>query len=142
MPDAIFDDPRLAQLYDPLDPDRAVTWLFGDATSLRPLEVDAAFMTGNVAQVFLTDDDWATTLLAIRAALRPTGDLVFETRDPPRRAPFRVDGLEIESMSTLRFRERTEIEQSLAAAGYAVAEVRDAPDRPGRGFVFIARRAG
>ena len=27
-----------------------------------------------------------------------------------------------------------------AAAGYALAEVRDAPDRPGREWVFIARK--
>jgi hypothetical protein len=30
---------------------------------------------------------------------------------------------------------------SLAAAGYVVDEVRQAPDRPGRELVFIARRA-
>jgi predicted RNA methylase len=29
----------------------------------------------------------------------------------------------------------------LAAAGLVAEEVRDAPDRPGREFVFIARRA-
>jgi hypothetical protein len=29
---------------------------------------------------------------------------------------------------------------SLAAAGYAVVEERQAPDRPGRAMVFIARR--
>jgi len=44
------------------------------------------------------------------------------------------------SDSTLRFRERGEVESSLAAHGYVVEEVRDAPDRPGREFVFFARR--
>lgn len=43
-------------------------------------------MTGNVAQVFLTDDDWNQALQAVRAALRPRGYLVFETRRPERRA--------------------------------------------------------
>jgi hypothetical protein len=44
------------------------------------------------------------------------------------------------SDSTLRFRSRAEVEASLRAAGFAVAEVRDAPDRPGLALVFIARR--
>ncbi|MEJ7707652.1 MAG: hypothetical protein WKF82_10520 [Nocardioidaceae bacterium] len=44
------------------------------------------------------------------------------------------------SDSTLRFRERDEVEATLVAHGYAVDEVRDAPDRPGREFVFFARR--
>ena len=43
-------------------------------------------MTGNVAQVFLTDDEWASTLLAVRAALRPAGWFAFEVRDPARAA--------------------------------------------------------
>ncbi|HZC30591.1 MAG TPA: class I SAM-dependent methyltransferase [Gaiellaceae bacterium] len=42
--------------------------------------------------------------------------------------------------STLRFRGRAEVEADLAAAGFAVADVRDAPDRPGRELVFVARR--
>lgn len=145
MPDAEFDDARLAPLYDILDPDRSdldtylavaeefgarsvldvgcgtgtfaillaqrgiqvtgvdpagasldvargkeyadqVTWVHGDATVLPPLQVDLATMTANVAQVFLTDEDWAATLRGIRAALRPGGHLVFETRVPQRRA--------------------------------------------------------
>jgi hypothetical protein len=45
------------------------------------------------------------------------------------------------SDSTLRFRHRDEVAASLAAAGYLVDEVRQAPDRPGREMVFIARRA-
>jgi SAM-dependent methyltransferase len=240
VPDAIFDDPRLAQVYDPLDPDRsdldvyvelviqlgarsvldvgcgtgtfacmlarrgihvtavdpalasldvarakadadAVDWLLGDATTLPRLGVDAAFMTGNVAQVFLSDDDWARTLRGIKNALRPRGVLVFETRDPARRAweqwtpeltrtvvdvpgvglvesweevtgvdgplvtfrsttAFRHDDVVLESMSTLRFRDRSEIEESLVREGYELTEIRDAPDRPGRELVFVSRR--
>jgi hypothetical protein len=45
------------------------------------------------------------------------------------------------SESTLRFRHRDEVTASLAAAGYVVDQVRQAPDRPGRELVFIARRA-
>ena len=43
-------------------------------------------MTANVAQVFLTDEEWMETLRAAHAALRPGGWLVFETRDPAARA--------------------------------------------------------
>ncbi|GHE50006.1 hypothetical protein GCM10017771_71650 [Streptomyces capitiformicae] len=50
-----------------------------------------------------------------------------------------ADG-ELTSDSTLRFRERGEIEVDLAAAGYALEEVCDAPDRGGKEFVFVARR--
>jgi ubiquinone/menaquinone biosynthesis C-methylase UbiE len=238
--DAIFNDPRLAQVYDPLDPNRsdldvylamvdrlavrsvldigcgtgtfacmlarrgievtavdpaaamlevarskpeaaAVRWVHGDATALPALQVDAAFMTANVAQVFLTDDDWAATLTSARRALRPGGWLVFETRVPARRAyeqwtpklthtavdvpgvgtvasweevvdvtadlvtfrsmtAFVRDDVVIESVSTLRFRDRPEIEASLADNGFQLAEIRDAPDRPGLELVFLARR--
>ena len=239
--DAIFDDPRLARVYDPLDPDRrdldvymamvdelearsvldigcgtgtfacmlaargvavtavdpaaamlevarakpgadAVRWVHGDATRLPALQVDAAFMTGNVAQVFLTDDEWAATLTAAHRALRSGGWLVFETRVPARRAwaqwtpelthtaidvpgigiveswenvvdvagdlvtfqsmtAFSRDDVVIESVSTLRFRDRPEIEASLVDNGFELAEIRDAPDRPGLEFVFVARRS-
>lgn len=50
------------------------------------------------------------------------------------------DGEVLLSDSTLRFRERDEVEEALIADGYIVDEVRDAPDRPGREFVFFARR--
>jgi SAM-dependent methyltransferase len=53
---------------------------------------------------------------------------------------FGADGGVLTSDSTLRFRERREVEDDLAAHGFAVEEVRDAPDRPGREFVFLARR--
>jgi hypothetical protein len=139
-------------------------------------------MTGNVAQVFRTDEDWAQVLRAVGAALRPRGYLVFETRRPERRAweewaaeagpvtldvpgsgpveqrrevtavnlplvsfrytyRFLADGAVITSDSTLRFRGRDELTSSLAAQGYRVLDVREAPDRPGREFVFITQRA-
>jgi SAM-dependent methyltransferase len=63
-----------------------VRWVHGDATDLAPLQVDLVTMTANVAQVFLTDGEWALTLQAAYAALRPGGRLVFETRDPAAKA--------------------------------------------------------
>jgi hypothetical protein len=54
---------------------------------------------------------------------------------------FERDGAVLTSDSTLRFATRGELANSLTAAGLTVEEVRDAPDRPGREFVFIARRA-
>jgi SAM-dependent methyltransferase len=237
--DAIFEEPRLAEIYDPLDSDRSdldayaavagefsavtvldvgcgtgtlacllaarglgvvavdpaaasldiarrkpgadrIRWLHADAAGLPPLQVDLATMTGNVAQVFIADEEWAATLRAICGALRPGGRLVFESRDPAKKAwlewnrdqtyrrvvipgagpvetwtdltgveeslvSFRMtfvfgsDGAMLTSDSTLRFRSRSELADSLAAAGLVVEEVRDAPDRPGREFVFIAR---
>ena len=60
-------------------------WVHGDATTVAghpDVRVDLAIMTGNVAQVFVTDDDWHATLRAARAVLAPGGRLAFETRDP------------------------------------------------------------
>lgn len=163
------------------DPAGAVTWVHGDAAAAPAFDADLALMTGNVAQVFLTDNEWAQALQAIRAALRPRGHLVFETRRPERRAweqwaaepgpvlldipgtgpvqqllevtavslplvsfrytyTFLADGAVITSHSTLRFRGRDEVESSLAAHGYRVLDVREAPDRPGRELVFTAER--
>lgn len=53
---------------------------------------------------------------------------------------FASDGCTITSDSTLHFRERDEVEADLVVQGYVVTDVRDAPDRPGREFVFLARR--
>ena len=53
---------------------------------------------------------------------------------------FASDGVVVTSDSTIRFRDRDEVESSLLASGYRVLDVRDAPDRPGREFVFVAQR--
>jgi SAM-dependent methyltransferase len=67
------------------DDGSAVTWVHADAAQMPLAGADLAVMTGNVAQVFLTDEDWAQALRAIGTALRPLGYLVFETRRPERR---------------------------------------------------------
>jgi ubiquinone/menaquinone biosynthesis C-methylase UbiE len=59
-----------------------VRWVHGDVRSLPALAVDLATMTGNVSNVFLTDQQWSATLRGIHAALRPGGHLVFESVDP------------------------------------------------------------
>lgn len=242
MADDFFEDPRLAAIYDQLDPDRSdldlylglidefgarsvldigcgtgtfaallanrgvevtgldpaaasldvartkeaadkVRWIHGDVTALPPLQVDLVTMTANVAQVFLTPDEWQLTLEGAHAALRPGGHIAFESRDPAKQAwrgwtkensytkadvpgvgvveawfdgatvdgalvtfsgtyVFHSDGTVLTPTSTLRFRSRDEIERSLAAAGFDLLDVRDAPDRPGMEFVFIAQKPG
>lgn len=67
-----------------------VTWLQGTADAaldhLGPGSADLVLMTGHVAQVFLTDDDWSQVLRTAAALLASGGHLAFETRDPDRRA--------------------------------------------------------
>lgn len=158
-----------------------VRWIHGDATALPPMQVDLSTMTANVSQAIVDPSDWVATLRGVHDALRPGGHLVFETRDPARRAwegwnreasynvteidgvgaveswfdlisvdgplvtfratcVFASDGQSLTSDSTLRFRGRDEVAAALTAHGYVVDAVRGAPDRPGREFVFIARR--
>ncbi len=158
-----------------------VRWINGAAEQLKGLRADLITMTGNVAQVFVTDEEWMTTLRACRDALHPGGRLVFETRDPAREAwkgwnreqsyqaieapgtgtveswveltsvqlplvsfrytfVFQKDGSMMTSDSTLRFRTRSEIAKTLSHAQLTVESVRDAPDRSGLEFVFVAHR--
>ncbi len=53
---------------------------------------------------------------------------------------FEADGLRLTPTSSLRFRTKDEVTASLAGAGFVLDEVRDAPDRPGKELVFIARK--
>jgi SAM-dependent methyltransferase len=63
-----------------------VRWICGDATTLPPLQMDLAVMTGNVAQVFLTDEELSSTLTGVHRALGAGGHLVFEVRRPEQQA--------------------------------------------------------
>jgi hypothetical protein len=53
---------------------------------------------------------------------------------------FEGDATVLTSDSTLRFRGYDEIVETVRQAEMTVEEVRDAPDRPGREFVFVVRR--
>ncbi len=161
-----------------------VRWLNEPAIALASFpspRADLVTMTGNVAQVFVTDEEWWATLRACRSVMRPGGRLVFETRDPSKEAwkvwkrehsyklldvpgigkveswvdlidvslplvsfrhtfVFHRDDTVITSDSTLRFRSRSEVTDSLLAADLSVESIRDAPDRPGLELVFVARR--
>jgi SAM-dependent methyltransferase len=59
-----------------------VRWVHGDVRNLPALAVDLATMTGNVSNVFLTEQQWSATLRGVHAALRSGGHLVFESVDP------------------------------------------------------------
>ena len=61
-------------------------WTQGTTVDLPEVSADLAVMTANVAQVFLTDEEWMETLVAVRRRLRQGGVLAFETRDPQQRA--------------------------------------------------------
>jgi SAM-dependent methyltransferase len=158
----------------------SVQWIAGGAAAApRHGSFDFATMTANVAQAIVSDADWDETLAGIALALRPGGELMFETRNPARRAweswtrqamtvvadvpgIGRVtgwdetvavrwpvvylrggivlpDGREIAVEQSLRFRERSEIEADLRRHGFQPMAVLDAPDRPGREWVFRAR---
>lgn len=69
------------------DTEGRVSWTLGELDSLTAtVRVDLAVMTGNVAQVFLTDQDWAGVLAGAQRHVVAGGHLVFETRDPAQRA--------------------------------------------------------
>ncbi|WP_173400694.1 class I SAM-dependent methyltransferase [Ilumatobacter nonamiensis] len=61
---------------------QSVSWLLGSARDAPRVGADAVTMTGNVAQVFVTDESWSAMLTAAKGALGIDGHLVFETRDP------------------------------------------------------------
>lgn len=50
-----------------------------------------------------------------------------------------IGDLQLRSTSTLRFRTRDEIERDMSVHGFAVREIREAPDRPGLELVVLAQ---
>ena len=63
-----------------------VRWVVGEIDAVADLRFDLVTMTGNVAQVFVTDEAWRAMLATAHDVVRPGGHLVFETRDPAREA--------------------------------------------------------
>ncbi len=50
------------------------------------------------------------------------------------------DGTTLTSNATLRYRDSENLRVGLDAAGFDTAEIRDAPDRPGREWILLVRR--
>ena len=67
------------------DPLGRVTWLIGNAATLRSDCADLIVMMGHVAQYFVDDAEWTQTLADRHRALRPGGHLSFESRNPAAR---------------------------------------------------------
>jgi ubiquinone/menaquinone biosynthesis C-methylase UbiE len=175
-------DPALASLSIAKKKKEAskVQWIHGDSSKAPKDSFDLAVMTGNVAQVFISDQEWEENLINIKSSLLNDGLLVFEVRDPSKKDwknwtsestfqkinvpsvgmveawceitdetedlvsfrwsyKFESDGEIVTSDSTLRFRQKEDISTSLTNHGFEVLDIRDAPDRPGKEFVFIAK---
>jgi SAM-dependent methyltransferase len=166
MVDALFAVPRLAAIYDALEPDRSDLDAY--------LEIVEEFRVSSVLDVGCGTGTLAC-LLAQGGKLVVGVDPALASLDVARRKPG-ADGVRwvhgdattvspvrveltavalplvsfqttfvfasgratLTSHSTLRFRGQNEITASLRAAGFAVQEVRDAQDRPGLEMVFVA----
>jgi len=123
-----------------------VEWRRGTAELIEPASADLVIMSGNVA-MHLIGQDWHDALRGIAAGLVPGGRLLFETRNPVRRAwedwqqepreRTTAAGRLVESETTstpdegvvregeehLQFRSVEQVAQDLAAAGLAVDRV-------------------
>lgn len=84
-----------------------VTWVEGTSAAVPDAAFDVAVMTSHVAQFFVEDAEWRSTLKDLRRALVPGSLLAFDTRDPAVRG----------------------WEQSLDEAGFAVENVFGGWDR-------------
>ncbi len=62
-----------------------VDWRLGYSDSADTGNADLALMTGHVAQIFVEDESWRTTLAHLHRALARGGTLAFETRNPTAR---------------------------------------------------------
>jgi SAM-dependent methyltransferase len=63
-----------------------VSWMQGTAADLPARAFDAALMTSHVAQVFVSDEEWASVLADIERALESGGLVSFDSRHPEARA--------------------------------------------------------
>ncbi|MFE6173404.1 class I SAM-dependent methyltransferase [Streptomyces sp. NPDC056464] len=80
-------DPAAAMLVQARRRDSGVEWVLGDLrTRDWGAEFDLVVMNGHAFQVLVDDEELRAALEAVRAALRPGGRFVFETRNPRARA--------------------------------------------------------
>ncbi|BEL09054.1 class I SAM-dependent methyltransferase [Actinoplanes sichuanensis] len=65
-----------------------VRWIEGSFETLPPRSFDAAFLTGHVTELLVTDEEWSGALHALRDSLTVDGRLILDGRDPAAR-PWR-----------------------------------------------------
>ena len=96
-------------------------------------------------------EDWAAETEPVVLEVPEVGTVARSIEvlsvDPPyvtfrQSTHFLTEDTVLDSDSTLRFREREELEESLTRCGFRVTDVREAPDRPGREFVVVGERVG
>ena len=143
-PDPVFADPRLAVLYDVLDDDRSD--LDGYVTIAQEVAARSVIDIGCGTRPEVRD--WERWDVGPTTVVVPGGATVVYTRTVTEVAlplvtfetTTTVDDEIVPSTSTLRFRERHEVQRDLDEHGFDTVDVRDAPDRPGKEHVFLARR--
>jgi ubiquinone/menaquinone biosynthesis C-methylase UbiE len=59
-----------------------VRWVEGFTTDVNDVRIDAAIMTSHVAQFFLEDDEWKSTLGHLYKVLNPGGRIIFDSKNP------------------------------------------------------------
>lgn len=108
-------DPAAAMLVQARRHTTDVEWVLGDLDSTRwREEFDLVVMTGHAFQEIVADETLRRTLAAVRAALRPEGRFVFETRNPAARAwekwtPERVHEATAEDGTPVRLRHEVSV---------------------------------
>lgn len=63
----------------------SINWIVGDSRDLESSSYDHVLMSGNVSQVFLTDESWKSTLINVYGSLKPGAQLLFDTRNSDRK---------------------------------------------------------
>jgi len=79
-------DPEMLRVARSKPGAQVVDFRLGHVDIVAAGSADLAVMTGHVAQVFLEEQSWRTTLRQLHRVLAPAGTLAFETRNPIARA--------------------------------------------------------
>lgn len=78
--------PEMLRVARQRDGGELVRWIEGDGSAIEDIEADLAIMTAHVAQVIHDEEAWRVALAGLHRALRPGGQLAFESRNPEARA--------------------------------------------------------
>ena len=125
VPDALFAEPRLARIYDLWEGDRVDLPHYLAFESVDP--TGQPWLRWNRQTTYVRrDSPDAGVFESWLEVTQVEGDLVSTRRT----YVFAADGATLTSEGTRRYPPRAAIEESLISAGFDVADVRGAPDRP------------